>query len=156
MAAGQKLYPRATLKKIVKAHSKKNVSKNVDVLVCLTRPRFDGVDTDQPLDLPRLCALFANVCSHYPLWHYCGASTDIQTRLMKEASINAKQAGERGISAKNVKKVTEVSVDWHSLGFTDTNGLLTAYPLQIQGIRRLRRLCMLDTISGRKLFNNDS
>jgi hypothetical protein len=36
MAAGaQKLYPRATLKKIVKAHSKKNVSKNVDVLVSL-------------------------------------------------------------------------------------------------------------------------
>jgi hypothetical protein len=29
-------------------------------------------------------------------------------RLMKEASINAKQSGERGISAKNVKKVTEV------------------------------------------------
>lgn len=33
MAAGQKLYPRATLKKIVKAHSRKNVSKNADVLV---------------------------------------------------------------------------------------------------------------------------
>ena len=30
-------------------------------------------------------------------------------RLMKEATINAKQAGERGISAKSVKKVTEVS-----------------------------------------------
>lgn len=29
---------------------------------------------------------------------------------MKEASINAKQAGERGISAKSVKKVTEVSI----------------------------------------------
>lgn len=29
-------------------------------------------------------------------------------RLMKEASINAKQAGERGISANSVKKVTEV------------------------------------------------
>lgn len=28
---------------------------------------------------------------------------------MKEATINAKQAGERGISAKSVKKVTEVS-----------------------------------------------
>jgi hypothetical protein len=27
---------------------------------------------------------------------------------MKEATINAKQAGERGISAKSVKKVTEV------------------------------------------------
>jgi hypothetical protein len=29
---------------------------------------------------------------------------------MKEAGINAKQAGERGISAKSVKKVTEVSI----------------------------------------------
>jgi len=29
---------------------------------------------------------------------------------MKEASIDAKQAGERGISAKSVKKVTEVTV----------------------------------------------
>jgi hypothetical protein len=35
MAAGQKLYPRATVKKIVKAHSKRNVTKNVDVLVSL-------------------------------------------------------------------------------------------------------------------------
>jgi hypothetical protein len=33
MAAGQKLYPRATIKKIVKAHSNKNISKNADVLV---------------------------------------------------------------------------------------------------------------------------
>lgn len=29
---------------------------------------------------------------------------------MKEAGINAKQAGERGISAKSVKKVTKVSL----------------------------------------------
>jgi hypothetical protein len=39
MAGGQKLYPRATVKKIVKAHSKCSVSKNVDVLVSsTTRP----------------------------------------------------------------------------------------------------------------------
>ncbi|OBT67992.1 hypothetical protein VE03_01575 [Pseudogymnoascus sp. 23342-1-I1] len=69
MAAGQKLYPRATLKKIVKAHSRKNVSKNADVLVFLDYALF------------------------------------LQT-LMKEASINAKQAGDRGITAKNVKKST--------------------------------------------------
>lgn len=35
--------------------------------------------------------------------------------LMREATINAKQAGERGISAKSVKKVTEVST---ATGFT--------------------------------------
>jgi hypothetical protein len=33
MAGTQKLYPRATVKKIVKAHSQRNVAKNVDVLV---------------------------------------------------------------------------------------------------------------------------
>jgi hypothetical protein len=33
MAPGQKLYPRATVKKIIKAHSNRNVSKNVDVMV---------------------------------------------------------------------------------------------------------------------------
>lgn len=33
MAPAQKLYPRATVRKIVKAHSKRSVSKNVDVLV---------------------------------------------------------------------------------------------------------------------------
>ncbi|GAW15042.1 hypothetical protein ANO14919_044500 [Xylariales sp. No.14919] len=35
MAPGQKMYPRATVKKIVKAHSKCNVSKNVDVMIFL-------------------------------------------------------------------------------------------------------------------------
>jgi hypothetical protein len=34
---------------------------------------------------------------------------------MKEASINAKQAGERGISAKSVKKVTEVHIGHSSI-----------------------------------------
>jgi UDP-N-acetylmuramoylalanine-D-glutamate ligase len=40
---------------------------------------------------------------------YCRTAADMRLRLMKEATINAKQAGERGISAKSVKKVTEVS-----------------------------------------------
>ncbi|KAI6708975.1 hypothetical protein B2J93_1951 [Marssonina coronariae] len=71
MAAGQKLYPRATVKKIVKAHSKRNISKNADVLIFLDY------------------ALFLKA-------------------LIKESTINAKEAGERGISAKSVKKVTEV------------------------------------------------
>jgi hypothetical protein len=43
MAPAEKLYPRATVKRIIKAHSAKNLSKNVDVLVsrCLS---FDGMD----------------------------------------------------------------------------------------------------------------
>jgi hypothetical protein len=44
MATGQKLYPRATIKKIVKAHSKKNVSKNVDVLVSSARRDVSTVE----------------------------------------------------------------------------------------------------------------
>ncbi|KAK0626350.1 hypothetical protein B0T14DRAFT_420883 [Immersiella caudata] len=35
MTPGQKLYPRATVKKIVKAHSGCNISKNVDVMIFL-------------------------------------------------------------------------------------------------------------------------
>ncbi|KAH8677601.1 hypothetical protein BX600DRAFT_493030 [Xylariales sp. PMI_506] len=72
MAPGQKLYPRATVKKIVKANSRCNVSKNADVLIFLDYVLF------------------------------------MQT-LVKEAAIDSKQAGERGISAKSVKKVTAPS-----------------------------------------------
>ncbi|CAL5872319.1 uncharacterized protein PFLUO_LOCUS6580 [Penicillium psychrofluorescens] len=35
MAATQKLYPRGTVKRIVKAHSNRNVSKNADILIFL-------------------------------------------------------------------------------------------------------------------------
>ncbi|KAK0706945.1 hypothetical protein B0T26DRAFT_655430 [Lasiosphaeria miniovina] len=73
MAPGQKLYPRVTVKKIVKAHSNCNVSKNVDVLIFLDYALF------------------------------------MQT-LMKEATIEAKQGGERGITARGVRKVTADSL----------------------------------------------
>lgn len=33
MAATQKLYPRGTVKRIVKAHSNRSLSKNADILV---------------------------------------------------------------------------------------------------------------------------
>ncbi|KAL2116503.1 hypothetical protein VTJ04DRAFT_8671 [Mycothermus thermophilus] len=67
--AGQKLYPRATVRKIVKAHSNRNVSKNADVMIFLDYMLF------------------------------------MQT-LMKEAAIEAKKGGERGVTARSVKKVT--------------------------------------------------
>ncbi|CZT45552.1 uncharacterized protein RSE6_05869 [Rhynchosporium secalis] len=100
MAATQKLYPRATVKKIVKAHSKRNVSKNVDVLIFLDY------------------ALFLQTYA-IPSHHFALAIDSTKSRadeltsmfrLMKEATINAKQAGERGISARSVKKVTENSL----------------------------------------------
>ncbi|TPX09996.1 uncharacterized protein E0L32_008843 [Thyridium curvatum] len=69
MAPGQKLYPRATVRKIVKAHSNCNVSKNVDVMIFLDYVLF------------------------------------MQT-LVKEAAIESKRGGERGITSRSVKKVT--------------------------------------------------
>ncbi|PQE33142.1 Histone-fold domain-containing new1 protein [Rutstroemia sp. NJR-2017a WRK4] len=103
MAAAQKLYPRATLKKIVKAHSKRNLSKNVDVLVGINNasPLHKATyANDSAADIPGLCPVPRNSL----LSRWVAAAN----ALMKEAGINAKQAGERGISAKSVKKVTEV------------------------------------------------
>lgn len=48
---------------------------------------------------------------------------------MKEAGINAKQAGERGISAKSVKKVTEV-------------GLFSSMPLGLYTDRAIQQLSL--------------
>jgi hypothetical protein len=54
-------------------------------------------------------------------------------RLMKEASINAKQAGERGISAKSVKKVTEVKINSPVLYYHANRGLIDV-SVEIQGL----------------------
>jgi hypothetical protein len=54
MAGAQKLYPRATVKKIVKAHSKRNVSKNVDVLVGAP---FDASSENQAYSLCRYSSI---------------------------------------------------------------------------------------------------
>jgi hypothetical protein len=48
MAGAQKLYPRATVKKIVKAHSRRNLSKNVDVLVRLLVDASAEYNADRP------------------------------------------------------------------------------------------------------------
>ena len=62
---GQKLYPRATVRKIVKAHSNCNVSKNADVMVWYIFPRSQNV-ADQSdmlflIDVLGLHALHADV-----------------------------------------------------------------------------------------------
>lgn len=68
MAATQKLYPRGTVKRIVKAHSNRNVSKNADILVspsvqCACQQ--DLVANGSLLlglpDIPRLHAIHARV-----------------------------------------------------------------------------------------------
>ncbi|KAH8704235.1 hypothetical protein BGW36DRAFT_370933 [Talaromyces proteolyticus] len=70
MVATQKLYPRATVKRIVKAHAGRNISKNTDVLVFLDYILF-------------------------------------MQELMREASIRARRSGEKSISARSIRKVTE-------------------------------------------------
>lgn len=57
MALGKKAYPKATVKKIIKAHSNHNLKKNADVTVghpaaaLVARSRDANVDV---ADLPRL------------------------------------------------------------------------------------------------------
>jgi hypothetical protein len=118
MAAGRKLYPRATVKKIVKAHSKCNVSKNVDVLVS-SHDASSAVISDElcrySLTMQSSCRRMPPIQPELHVERTLRADSlgklglTMRIRLMKEATINAKQAGERGISAKSVKKVTEVS-----------------------------------------------
>lgn len=73
MVVTPKLYPRATVKRIVKAHSKRNISKNADILVrlnyntyvllqiCRWMPLANVVvDIDLP-DIPGLYAIHARV-----------------------------------------------------------------------------------------------
>ena len=44
MAATQKLYPRGTVKRIVKAQSNRNVSKNADILVSTLNIQKSSID----------------------------------------------------------------------------------------------------------------
>jgi hypothetical protein len=84
MAAGQKLYPRATVKKIVKAHSKRNVSKNVDVLV--------GLSTRLPVQqLIGLCRFSSIMRSSYKRTRfYSCADNDAQ---VDEGSYHQRETG---------------------------------------------------------------
>ena len=71
---GQKLYPRATVKKIVKAHSNCSVSKNADVMV--PHPEPDASPGNKPTDIgpdvPGLHAIHANV-RETAIWQVIGA-----------------------------------------------------------------------------------
>lgn len=74
MVVAQKLYPRGTVKRIVKAHAGCNVSKNADVLVRFATPlcsqrsaRRDSLTVSTCLaDLSRLHALHARVSATRP------------------------------------------------------------------------------------------
>lgn len=55
-----KAYPKATVKKIIKAHSNHNIKKNADVTVRSSR-RVEDVNTDNIADFLELCAFYGNV-----------------------------------------------------------------------------------------------
>ncbi|KAL6914443.1 hypothetical protein ACHAPO_005726 [Fusarium lateritium] len=87
MALGKKPYPKATVKKIIKAHSNHNIKKNADVTVRLAR------------------LMIATVANVYLLQIFLDYILFMET-LVKEAAIHSKQSGERGLSARSIKKVT--------------------------------------------------
>ncbi|KAJ5364589.1 transcriptional regulator family: Histone-like TF [Penicillium cataractarum] len=95
MAATQKLYPRGTVKRIVKAHSNRSVGKNADILV---RPTTQRLATRQISlltgDFPMVLQIFLD----YMLF---------MQELMREASIRSRKSGEKNISANSIRKVTE-------------------------------------------------
>lgn len=71
MAAVQKLYPRGTVKRIVKAHSNRSVSKNADILVrgCPNvKSLYSPVANTSYIDLFGLHAIHARVRLRLFLW----------------------------------------------------------------------------------------
>ncbi|KAK5297510.1 hypothetical protein LTR93_002516 [Exophiala xenobiotica] len=80
MASGKKSYPRATLRKILKAHSRKKVGKGVDSLVYLDYVLF--IEESEILMMT--------------------------PRLMQNATRKARIDGEKTIAAKDIRKATMV------------------------------------------------
>jgi hypothetical protein len=78
MAATQKLYPRGTVKGIVKAHSNRSVSKNADILVSsrstVTLKLITDFSPCHYADLLRLYAFHARVSRQLALLAFPQAS----------------------------------------------------------------------------------
>lgn len=110
------MYPRATVKKIVKAHSNCSVSKNADVTVSWapkpSRRVFGPARADITIWRHRCSSTTSSSCrrahTQVPIMPYTIPMAEIINRLVKEAGIESKQAGERGITARSVKKATGV------------------------------------------------
>lgn len=138
MVATQKLYPRGTVKRIVKAHAGRNISKNADVLVrpsilylLLISNVLEDIQTDFAIDISRLHVIHARVrpipdptpyFTTNPFSLYNLLTYSKINRLMREASIRSRKVGEKGISARNIRRVTEVNilVPFYSLQDTDS------------------------------------
>jgi hypothetical protein len=144
MAPGQKMYPRATVKKIIKAHSKCNVSKNVDVMVSTRSVIVSRVLRCSTIDVDfnRSFLIIYFSCKRALSQLIRVTCTDeanpliCHSRLIKEAAIESKQVGDRNISAKSIRKVTPVCsakvLPAHPKLIAD---LSTGYTGQIQGMK---------------------
>ncbi|KAJ5171755.1 hypothetical protein N7492_004348 [Penicillium capsulatum] len=112
MAATQKLYPRGTVKRVVKAHSNRSVSKNADILIFLDYMLFmQEYDLTPP---PPTQVSFPCAPSQFlgcPSARNCERVANRPSRLMREASIRSRKSGEKNISANSIRKVTEVRVN---------------------------------------------
>jgi hypothetical protein len=119
MAATQKLYPRGTVKRIVKAHAGRNISKNADVLVrALAQQTKINIKKKgkRLIDVQIFLDYMLFMQEYDPsLYKLVVVWTDdcVCDRLMREASIRARKAGEKGISARSVRRVTEVRSSIH-------------------------------------------
>ncbi|KAI6780279.1 Histone-fold domain-containing protein-like protein [Emericellopsis cladophorae] len=82
---GKKAYPKATLKKIVKAHANLNLKRNADVTVGRSLFLLAHVLTE--------CQIYLN----YVLF---------METLVKEAAIDSKLYGDKKLASRSVKKVT--------------------------------------------------
>ena len=71
MAATQKLYPRATVKRVVKAHSNRNLSKNADILV-----------SHQPLSSTAICPSSDALPLYRSSWITCCSCKSESTSLL--------------------------------------------------------------------------
>ncbi|KAI1039289.1 hypothetical protein LB505_007415 [Fusarium chuoi] len=119
MALGKKPYPKATVKKIIKAHSNHNLKKNADVTIFLDYVLFmETYESDESLYTTTIQANYIK-------------------SLIKEAAIHSKQSGERGLSARSVKKVTRVCLVKHLLS-ASADPCCLGYLDQIQGLNKAK------------------
>jgi hypothetical protein len=92
------LYPRGTVKKIVKAHSNRPMSKNVDILVSWHSMKREvrNVRLTWNADLPQLCAVYARVRTcllHYAPLHRSRFDAMQYLRFLGRLWARAQKAG---------------------------------------------------------------
>ena len=123
--APKRLYPRSTIKKIIKAHSSRGLSKNADLLVShasrrqVKRTSPEDVLLTKDADIFRLYPLRTRV-SLCPIFQRkekkkssCNGAVlmvHVIHSLVEEASMSSKMKNQKGITAESIREVTAVGV----------------------------------------------